>query len=334
MLHPIALMFAVVALAAAEPLRVCATVSDLGDLARAVGGPAIEVTVFARGGDDPHFVEPRPGFAKALARADLVASIGLELEIGWLPVVLGQARNPRLARGQPGWFEAAGAVALLGVPQGPVDRSRGDVHAGGNPHFLIDPVRGVQVARALAGRFGELRPELAAPSLARWRAFALEVGRRLLGPALVERVGEAAVVEALAGDGVARLAAEASDLGGWLGALRPFAGARLVADHDLWPYLSERFALPVAGFLEPMPGVAPTTAHLATVVDLVRTSQVRAVITAPYFDPRHAAFVSQAARVPVIPLAHQSGATEDAPDWLAMIDRNVRALAAGLKGGR
>jgi ABC-type Zn uptake system ZnuABC Zn-binding protein ZnuA len=328
------LMFVVAALAAAEPLRVCATVPDLGDLARAVGGEAVAVTVFARGGDDPHFVEPRPGFAKALARADLVVSIGLELEIGWLPVVLNQARNPRLARGQPGWFEASGAVSLLGVPHGPVDRSHGDVHAGGNPHFLIDPVRGVQVARALAGRFGELCPELAAPSLARWRVFALDVGRRLLGPALVARVGEAAVVEAFERDSVARLAVDAPDLAGWLGDLRPFAGARLVADHDLWPYLSERFDLPVAGFLEPKPGVAPSTAHLAGIVELARTSQVRAIITVPYFDARHAAFVAQATGLPVIRLAHQAGAADDAPDWLAMIERNVRALAAGLGGGK
>ena len=183
---------------AAEPLHVCATTTDLGDLVRAVGGEDVAVTVFARGGDDPHFVEPRPSFAKALAGAELVVSVGMELELGWLPTVLTQARNPRLAPGQPGSFAASSAIVPLGLPSGPVDRSQGHVHAGGNPHFLSDPVCGVQVAKALSARLGQLRPDLAAACETRYRSFTLHVARQLLGPALVQRVGDNRVVTALA----------------------------------------------------------------------------------------------------------------------------------------
>ena len=315
-----------------EPVPVCATVPDLGDLVRAVGGDEVTVTVFARGGDDPHFVEPRPSFAKALARAELVVSVGLELEIGWLPVVVGQARNPRLAAGQPGWFEAASAVSPLGIPAGTVDRSHGDVHAGGNPHFLSDPVCGVQVARALAGRLGTLRPEGASGFTARYRTFALEVGRRLLGPTVVQRAGEAAVLAALEQDALAPVIGDGADLGGWLARLRLARGARVIVDHDLWPYVARRFALEVVGFLEPKPGIPPTTRHLADLVERSRGRSVRAILAVPYFDRRTAAVVAEGLTIPVVVLAHQVGATSGASDWLSMLDHNVGQLATALGG--
>lgn len=315
---------------AVEPLRICATTTDLGDLARAVGGDDAVVTVFARGGDDPHFVEPRPGFAKSLARADLVVAVGMELEIGWLPTVVGQSRNPRLAPGRPGSFEAASAIAPLGVPGGPVDRSHGDVHASGNPHFLADPVCGVQVARALGVRLGQLRPEIAAACSARYRGFALEVARRLLGPALVQRVGDERAIAALEADQLPSLVGDGADLGGWLARMRPAAGARLIADHDLWPYLARRFDLRVVGFLEPRPGVPPTPRHLAELAGQARSQGVKAIVTVPYFDQRSAAFVSSQAGIPVVVLAHQVGATTAAAGWLDMIGDNVERLAGAV----
>lgn len=329
-----ALLFAATVLGGAEPLRVCATVPDLGALARAVGGDGIEVTVFARGGDDPHFVEPRPSFSKALSRASLVVSVGMDLEVGWLPVIVGQSRNPALAKGMPGWFEAASAIVPLGLPAAGTDRSHGDVHGFGNPHFLGDPVCGVQVAKALAARLGELAPERAAAFGDNYRAFAKEVAVRLLGGALVARVGDAAAISAIERDALADIIRDGADLGGWLGAMKPVAGAALIADHDQWPYVARRFAFVVVGFLEPLPGVPPTTRHLASVVERAKTSNVRAIITMPSFDQRHVRFVADATGLPVIPLANQAGAIPDAPGWLDSIERNVQALATGLKGAK
>ncbi len=315
---------------AAEPMNVCATTTDLGDLARAVGGEDVAVTVFARGGDDPHFVEPRPGFAKALSRADLVVSVGMELEIGWLPTVVTQSRNPRLATGQPGSFEASSAIVPMGIPSGPIDRSHGHVHAGGNPHFLSDPVCGVQVAKALTARLGQLRPDIANACDTRYRTFALEVARRLLGPVLVKRVGDDRMITALEGDLLQPLIADGADLGGWLGRLRPVAGARLIADHDLWPYLARRFDVRVVGYLEPQPGVPPTPRHLGELVEQAKNLGVKAIITVPYFDKRSSSFVGEQVGVPVVVLAHQVGATAEATDWLTMIGVNVEHLAGAL----
>jgi ABC-type Zn uptake system ZnuABC Zn-binding protein ZnuA len=336
-MHPIRsillVLLAVVAWAA-EPVRVCVTTTDLGDLLRLVGGEDIEVTVFARGGDDPHLVEPRPSFAKALSRADLVVSVGMELEIGWLPTVVTQARNPRLASGQPGCFEAASAIVPLGVPTAPIDRSHGHVHAAGNPHFLSDPVCGVQVARALARRLAQLRPDMGAACTARYRAFALEVARRLLGQALVQRAGDDRAIAALENDHLPALIGDGADLGGWLGRIRPIAGARLVADHDLWPYLARRLGVQVVGFLEPLPGVPPTSRHLAGLIDLAKSQGVKAVITVPYFDQRSSGFVGEQLGIPVVVLAHQVGAIGEAGDWLTMLDLNVGRLADALNAPR
>ena len=327
---------------AAEPLRVCATIPDLGDLVRAVGGEEVAVTVFARGSDDPHFVDPSPGFAKALARADLVVSVGLVLEMSWLSVVVTQSRNPRLAVGRPGWFESSSAIRPLGVVERPVDdghghahgRAGGDVHSAGNPHFLSDPVCGVQVAKALAVRLGQLAPERAAIFLAQQRAFALLVAKRLLGEALVARAGETAVVSALERDDLAGVIGDGADLAGWLGLLKPVQGSPVVADHDLWPYFSRRFGLTVAAFLEPKPGIPASTRHLAKVVELMRARGVRAILTVPYADPRHATFVSQQTGLPVVMLAHQAGSLPDASSWLETVDRNVRVLAQALVTGK
>jgi ABC-type Zn uptake system ZnuABC Zn-binding protein ZnuA len=254
----------------------------------------------------------------------------MELEIGWLPTVVTQARNPRLATGQPGSFDASSAIVPLGIPTGPVDRSQGHVHAGGNPHFLSDPVCGVQVAKALTARLGQLRPDIATACATRYRAFTVDVARHLLGPALVTRVGDDRIVTAMEGDLLPPLIGDGADLGGWLGRLRPAAGTQLIADHDLWPYLARRFDVRVVGYLEPQPGVPPTPHHLGELVEQARNLGVKAIVTVPYFDRRCSGFVGEQVGIPVVVLAHQVGATSEATDWLTMIGVNVEHLAVAL----
>lgn len=119
---------------AAEPLRVCATVPELGSLAEEVGGAEVSVTVFTKGTEDAHFTVPKPSFVKALNACHAYVQIGLELEIGWAPALLQGARNPGILSGAPGFIDASEAISALGVPSGQIDRSMGDVHPGGNPH--------------------------------------------------------------------------------------------------------------------------------------------------------------------------------------------------------
>jgi ABC-type Zn uptake system ZnuABC Zn-binding protein ZnuA len=318
------LLVAVAALAApaaASPLRVVATTSDLGDLAATVGGEDVEVTSLARGPQDPHVVEPRPSFVRALHRADALVQMGMQLEIGWLPALQRSARNPDVAPGGRGLVDASTAIAPLDVPAAQTDRSMGDVHPFGNPHYLTDPLNGLRVARLLSERLSDLRPDRAAGFDARYQAFAKRLVEALVGAdSVAGRSPEAVAVEIEAG------APPHGPLGGWLGRARARPAVVGVQDHQLWPYFANRFGISLIDTLEPKPGIAPTTAHLTRVVEHMRAGGATLILASAYFDPRHAAFVSERTGARVAPMAHQVGSREDTGDYLATIAHNVNAV--------
>jgi ABC-type Zn uptake system ZnuABC Zn-binding protein ZnuA len=317
--------------ASGEPLSVVATVPDLGSLAQAVGGEDVAVTVLVKGPQDPHFLEPRPSFVRALHEADAFAVVGMELEIGWVPPLLRTARNPGILPGGPGYIDASAAIVPLDVPQGTVTRAMGDVHPYGNPHYLTDPVNGLRVAAFLRDRLGALRPERAGAFAERYRRFADELAARLVGPeAAAGRDGEA--VARAVEEGRLDALLGGTPAGGWLGALRGARGRPALEDHKLWEYLAHRFGLEIVGTLEPKPGIAPTTSHLEAMVRTMQERGVRLILASPYFDPRHARWVAERTGARVVALAHQAGAQEGAVDYLSTVDYNVRAIAEAVGG--
>ncbi len=316
--------------AMADPLRVAATTPDLANLVEAVGGDDVEVTAFVRGGQDPHFIEARPSFIRVLSRADLFVHVGLQLEIGWVPALLRSARNSRVQPGAEGNLDASTVVPLLGAATGVVDRSMGDVHASGNPHYLTDPVNGLRVARAIRDRLSTLRPEASERFAGRADAFAVALLTRLVGDDLVSRFGSAPLAAAVLDDRLDGLL-EGAAPGGWLGAMQPYRGAQVVADHDLWPYFAKRFDLTVAAFLEPLPGITPTTRHLSEVAVLIEERGIRAILSSSYFHPRYAEKVAAASGAKVVEMANQVGARAGVDDYLAMTDWNVRKLTDALR---
>ena len=321
---------------AAEPLRVCATVPELGSLAEEVGGSEVTVTVFTKGTESPHFTVPRPSFIKALHACHAYVQVGLELEIGWAPALLQSARNASILRGGTGFIDASEVIAVLGVPSGRIDRSMGDVHAGGNPHYLLDPLNGLRVAALLRDRFAALRPEAGRYFAARYADFRQRLGAALVGEALARKYDfEKLALLAEHGrlTGFLDSQGDTALFGGWLAALRPHSGAKVVAEHDAWAYFAARFGLRMVTFLEPIPGVPPTTSHLGTVIEKMRTEQIGVVLTTAYFDPRYARFVSEKTGAAVVSIAHQVGARPGTGDYLSMTDYNVRQLAAALDAG-
>src|SRR5512138_1423699 len=164
-LIPFVLLSAVLVLpnrAAAEPLRIVTTIETFAELARQVGGANVKVEPIVRGYQDPHFVEAKPSLLVPLSRADLLISAGLDLELGWLPPLVQGSRNARIQPGARGNLEASTAVDVLDVPTGKVDRSQGDIHARGNPHFWLPPVNALKIAKEIAARCKELDPAHAA----------------------------------------------------------------------------------------------------------------------------------------------------------------------------
>lgn len=335
-LLPAALVAAAGVASAAEPLHVVASVPELGALLRVIGGEQVSVTVLAKPTEDPHFVEARPSYVRALNQADLYVQVGLELEKGYAPVLLTGARNPKVLAGQPGYLDTSVAIAPRDVPAVAVDRSMGDVHPLGNPHYLLDPVNGLKVAALLRDTLSRLRPEAAPEFARRYDAFRRQLNADLVGAALAEKYDAEKLATLFEYGKLTSFLQQQGDsalLGGWLGALAPYHGAKAVADHPMWTYLARRFGLEMVGYLEPKPGVSPTTRHLQEIIALMKADHVRLILAAAYYDPRHAEFVASQTGATVVRMANQVGARPGTDEYLAMVNYNVDQLVAALRGG-
>lgn len=278
-------------------LRVVATTPDLGAIAREVAGDHAEVTSLAKPTEDPHFVDARPSFIMKLNRADALLEGGAELEIGWLPALLQSTRNPHLAIGAPGRIRCCEGVQLLEVPA-TLDRSQGDIHAAGNPHYLTDPVNARIVAAHIADAFCRLDPKSADIYRASLRRFTEQLDAKL---------------------------AE------WQKLLAPFRGRHVVAYHNSWPYFARRFGLKIEMFLEPKPGLPATPAHLAAVMARMKQENARTIIVEPYLDRRTAETVARSTGAAVVDVAYLPGGVKGTEDsYIKLMDYLVTALAKAL----
>jgi len=285
---------------AAAPLTIVTTTPDLAAIVREIGGSRVDVTSLATGPQDPHFVDPRPSFLVKLNRADLLIEGGLDLEVGWLPVLLESARNPRLRVGEPGRLDASRGIQVLGVPEGPVDRSLGDIHGKGNPHFLIDPMNGAIVAETIADRLCSLDPGGCATYRAQAKAF-----RGRLEAALVK----------------------------WMKMMAPYQGVKIVVYHDSWPYFTGRFGLHVVGFVEPKPGVPPPPSHVAELSDLIKREQVKVIVMEPYHERSMPDLLARQTGARVLVLAPTVGGAPETDDYLKLFDTDLARLAEALGTG-
>jgi ABC-type Zn uptake system ZnuABC Zn-binding protein ZnuA len=317
-------------------LVVCCTVRSLGSIAGEIGGDACEVTSFAKGGENPHFIDARPSFVKTLAGADLFIQQGLELELGWAPLILQQSRNGKVQPGAPGFLDASTAITPLERPTGPVDRSMGDVHQAGNPHYMTDPLNGILVARLIREKLIELRSAERAGFEQRCAAFEKKVCVALVGEKLANQYPTDTIVKLAQLNESGKLKdflekqGKLADLGGWLGALLPFTGTKVISDHNQWVYFASRFGLDMVGYLEPKPGISPTTSHLGELVKLIPEQGVKIVFASPGFDPKSGEFVASKTGIKFLVLAHEVGALDAAGSYIEMLDYDVKQIASAL----
>lgn len=283
--------------AVARPLNVVATTPDLAALAREIGGPAVRVTALAKPTEDPHFVDPKPSHLVTLNRADVLIEGGAELELGWLPPLLDNARNAKIAAGAPGRIVASHGIRLLEVPA-TFDRSKGDVHSLGNPHFLLDPLNTKLIAAQIADHFAQLDPASADAFRANLRRFDAAVDRKLLE---------------------------------WQKQLEPYRGAKLVTYHRDFVYLAARFNLEVVETLEPKPGIAPSPAHLAKVVSTMLATGAHVILVQPYQNRRTAETVARQTKAVILDMPQQPGAIKTVTTYFELMDYLVRTLATGLE---
>lgn len=281
-------------------LRVVATTPDLGALAQEIGGTAVNVSVLAKPTEDPHFVDAKPSLIVTLNRADVLIDGGAELEIGWLPALLQGVRNPKIASGAPGRVSAAVGVTMLEVPTS-FDRSRGDVHALGNPHFMLDPLNVRVIAAQIADHLSQVDPASAAQYAAN-----------------LQRFDE-------------RLTAKLTE---WQARLAPFRGAPIVTYHRDFVYLAERFDLEIASTLEERPGIAPSPAHLAQVISTMRAQNARVILVQPFQNRRTAETVARQTEATVLDMPQQPGVAPNTDTYFTLMDYLVATLAGALAQGR
>lgn len=293
----LATLAALLALGAQAKLNVVVTTPDLAAIAREVGGDKIEITTLARPTEDPHFVDAKPSFIVKLNRADALLEGGAELEVGWLPTLVQGARNEKIQTGQPGRILGNQGIAMREVPT-TLDRSQGDIHAAGNPHYLVDPENVKIVAQHLAAAFGQLD------------------------------AANSGFYSANASKFIAALDAK---LAGWQALLAPFKGQHVVAYHNSWVYFAERFGFQIDLFLEPKPGIPPSPAHLASIITKMKEEKARVIIVDPYLNRKTAETVARSTDATVVDVAQFPGGVKGTDGgYIALMDYLVNSLAKAM----
>ena len=281
-------------------LNLVVTTPDLASVAEVIGGKSVEIATLTRPTEDPHFVDAKPSFVLKLNRADAVLEGGADLEVGWLPPLLEQSRNAKLATGAPGRLRGNTGIAMLEVPT-TLDRSMGDVHAAGNPHFLMDPANARILAAYLADAFCKLDAASRDTYQANLKRFTSEL--------------DAKMVE-------------------WQKRLAPFAGQHIVAYHNSWPYFGKRFGLNIDRFLEPKPGIPPSPPHLAAVLSQMKQEKISVVFVEPYLSRRTAEKVAEETGATVVDVAQFPGAIKGTAGYIQLMDYLVNSVASALEKKR
>ncbi len=293
LLSAASVLFSTGALHAASKMNVMTSTEDLASLAREVGGDKVNAEAIAKGYQDPHFVEPKPSFLLKLQKADLLAVVGLQLEIGWLPPLQTQSRNAKIQVGGTGYMDMSQYCQILEIPKGQVTRAMGDVHPLGNPHYWLDPENGRRIAKAFADRFSQMDTADASYFQQRYADF----DKRL---STAEK--------------------------GWEAKMAPFRGRKVITYHRSWPNFCERFGLEVVDYVEPRPGIPPTPSHTLEVINTMKSQGIHVILVEPYFDLRTPNSIAQQTGGEVAVLLPSVGGVKQVTDYFQLFDYDIDLL--------
>jgi zinc/manganese transport system substrate-binding protein len=282
---------------AADKVRVVTTTTDLKALTEAVGGDLVEVDALARGNQNAHDLEVRPSLMVKVRRADLLVINGLELD-QWAEVVVQGANNPKVIPGAPGRVDASAGILVLEVPRTRVDRSMGDVHPVGNPHYTVDPGMAPDITANVLEGLVRVAPQHRA---------AFERNREQF----LVRLGQA--------------------MAKWSADLAPYKGTKVIVDHNMWPYFLTRFGLVQAGSVEERPGIPATPTHVTKLIAYMKEDMIKVIMAVPWADHKLAERIAQEAGAKVVLVANGVGALKGTDTYLDTIDYNVKAVAQALR---
>ena len=285
------------ATAAADKIRVVTTIPDLKSLAEAVGGNVVDVDSLTRGTQNFHEAEVRPSMMLKLRRAQLLVENGLDLD-AWVDVAVLGANNPEIIRGAPGRVDVSRGIPVLEVPSVRVDRSMGDVHPLGNPHFSLDPGLAPLITQTILDGLARLAPERRGDFARNRREF------------------------------LSRLDGEMSR---WTKLMEPVKGAKVVVFHPDFIYFVTRFGLVQVGTVEDKPGIPPSPQHVVRLIRQIKDEKIKVILVEPWNDVKLAQRVAEEAGAKAIVFASAVGAVKGADNYIAAIDFNVKTLAEALR---
>jgi zinc/manganese transport system substrate-binding protein len=284
---------------ASADLKVATSLTDLASVAQFVGGTHVSAQSLCRGDEDPHFVPAKPSLMKAIQHADVFISTGLELDNGWLPLVLPGSRNPKIQPGAKGFVDGSEGVSVLEKPTGTVSRAEGDIHPLGNPHYYLDPKALEVVADHLAQVFSELDPANAADYAANAKKFD-------------ERME--------------------TSLEKWAKEMEPYKGASIVPYHRNFIYFADRFGLKLFGTVEPKPGIPPSPHYIDQLAESMKKSDIKVVTYQPYYDADASNQVAKRAGGVAVEIPTEVGGVAGTDDVFSKFDVIVSRLAGALSG--
>jgi len=281
----------------ARKLRVVATIPDLKSLTEAVGGDLVDVDSLTRGTQNFHEAEVRPSMMLKLRRADVLIENGLDLD-AWADVAVNGANNPNIVRGAPGRIDISRGVPILEVPSVRVDRSMGDVHPLGNPHFSLDPGLAPIITQNIVDGLARVEPEYRAAFARNREVFLAKLDH---------------------------------EMGRWQKLMEPVRGAKVVVYHPDFIYFLTRFGLVQVAALEDRAGIPASPGHLVNVIKLMKEERVKMILVEPWNDVKLANRVAEDAGARAFVMATAVGAVKGADNYIAAIDFNIKTLSEGLK---
>ncbi|MBN1129275.1 MAG: zinc ABC transporter substrate-binding protein [Chitinispirillaceae bacterium] len=311
--------------ATAGPLKVIATFPDLKWAAEQIGGTEVKVEALGKGNQDPHHVDAKPSFMLILNKCDVFIQNGLEQEIGWVPPLLEGARNPKIVKGAPGFIDASEGITAKEIPL-TADRSLGDVHPSGNPHFLIDPVCMLVVmdniyeglVRNRAEKQGFFKNNLDA---AQKGLLASLVGAELvaaIGVDVLRKMFESGEFEQKLGENTLP-----APLGGWMFNAKSLQGMKIICYHQSWKYFTDRFGMTIVGYLEPKPGIPPSGAHLLAIKNKILAESIPVIITDTYHNPKTGEKLAAETPAKALWLPNLVGGVKGVETYPALIEYNL-----------
>ena len=274
-------------------INVVTTTQDIASIVKEVGGDLVNIKTIARGYQDPHVIEAKPSFMLKVNRADLLVYQGLDLEVGWLPMLIQGGRNKKVMTGQWGHLDVSEAIEPLEVPVGQLDRSMGDVHPQGNPHYHLNPENGFLIAGSIADRLTQLDPA---------NADAYKTNLEKFSKRLEEKIRE------------------------WKTRMQKFQSLKVITYHATWNYLLDYFAIESIGTIENRPGIPPSGKHISELANLMKQKNARVILQANFFEKEYSELLAGKTQGVVTVLPAYVGGVEEANDYFKLFDVLINRL--------